>query len=132
MYGCYRARVTSVMDFGCFCELLGFRGKFEGLCHVSSMAAKGASNAKTLVDRGQNVFVKVMSKGLTKMSLSMKDVDQHSGEDLNPIRWVCTLTLTLTPDAPPCPAPGPLDRRAEAASVAVPGPPGSARRRAAE
>jgi ATP-dependent RNA helicase DHX8/PRP22 len=27
----------------------------------------------------------VMSKGLTKMSLSMKDVDQHSGEDLNPI-----------------------------------------------
>ena len=58
----YKARVSSVMDFGCFCELLGFRKKFEGLVHVSSMKA-GATNARSIANRGQNVYVKVMSKG---------------------------------------------------------------------
>uniref|UniRef100_A0A7S0R6B2 RNA helicase n=2 Tax=Pyramimonas obovata TaxID=1411642 RepID=A0A7S0R6B2_9CHLO len=85
VYGCYRAKVTSVMDFGCFCELLGFASKFEGLCHVSSMSSNRSSNARSIVDRGQTVWVKVMSKGSTKMSLSMRDVDQETGRDLVPI-----------------------------------------------
>eukprot|EP00959_Pyramimonas_sp_CCMP1952_P469047 9494290-Pyramimonas_sp.AAC.1 len=85
VYGCYRAKVTSVMDFGCFCELLGFASKFEGLCHVSSMSSNRSANARSVVDRGQIVWVKVMSKGSTKMSLSMRDVDQETGRDLVPI-----------------------------------------------
>jgi polyribonucleotide nucleotidyltransferase len=58
VYGVYKARVSSVMDFGCFCELLGFRKKFEGLVHVSSMRA-GATNARNIASRGEQVFVKV-------------------------------------------------------------------------
>jgi len=58
VYGVYKARVSSVMDFGCFCELLGFRKKFEGLVHVSSMRA-GATNARNIANRGEQVFVKV-------------------------------------------------------------------------
>ena len=34
----YRGRVSGVMDFGAFVELLGFRGKAEGLVHVTNIA----------------------------------------------------------------------------------------------
>ena len=38
MHGVYRGKVTNVMDFGCFVELLEFRQKFEGLVHVSMIS----------------------------------------------------------------------------------------------
>ena len=37
-----------------------------------------------VVARGQKVKVKVLSIAGTKIRLSMKDVDQNTGEDLNP------------------------------------------------
>lgn len=37
-----------------------------------------------MVARGQKVKVKVLSIAVTKIRLSMKDVDQDTGEDLNP------------------------------------------------
>ena len=38
VYGCYRGRVTGSMQNGAFVELLGFRGKQEGLVSVANMA----------------------------------------------------------------------------------------------
>lgn len=37
-FGVYRGRVSNVMEFGCFVELLGFRTKAEGLVHLANMA----------------------------------------------------------------------------------------------
>lgn len=37
-----------------------------------------------VVTRGQHVKVKVLSMAAGKMSLSMKEVDQETGDDLNP------------------------------------------------
>ena len=37
-FGVYRGRVSNVMEFGCFVELLGFRSKAEGLVHLANMA----------------------------------------------------------------------------------------------
>ena len=41
-------------------------------------------NAQDVVKRGQDVYVKVLSSGGSKTSLSMREVDQDTGEDLNP------------------------------------------------
>ncbi|KAK0083742.1 hypothetical protein PV326_006537, partial [Microctonus aethiopoides] len=42
-------------------------------------------NASDVVSRGQKVLVKVLNIGPQKISLSMKDVDQETGRDLNPM-----------------------------------------------
>lgn len=60
-YGCYRGRVSNVMEYGCFIELLGFRSKQEGLCHVSNMASRKVGSARELVNRNDTVWVKVLS-----------------------------------------------------------------------
>lgn len=72
------------MQFGCFVALKGFRAKTEGLVHVSNLRETRVSNAAEVVTRHAKVFVKVLSLTGTKVSLSMKDVDQESGADLNP------------------------------------------------
>jgi ATP-dependent RNA helicase DHX8/PRP22 len=38
LYKCYRGRVSGIMDFGCFVELLGFKSRQEGMVHTSNMA----------------------------------------------------------------------------------------------
>lgn len=81
----YGGRVSRVMETGCFVQLNDFRGK-EGLVHVSQMASRRIPNAKDVVKRGQEVFVKVISMTGQKMSLSMRDVDQNTGKDLLPIK----------------------------------------------
>eukprot|EP00899_Mesostigma_viride_P013186 jgi/Mesvir1/21869/Mv04246-RA.1 len=72
------------MEFGCFATLEGVRGRHEGLVHVSQIAARRVNNAKDAVQRGQDVWVKVVSMTGSKLSLSMRDVDQKTGEDLVP------------------------------------------------
>lgn len=85
MYGVYRGRVTGVMDFGCFVELQGFRNKTEGLVHASNISSTQRGSAKDLVAKGDNVWVKVVSRTGQRMGLSMRDVDQSTGEDLLPM-----------------------------------------------
>jgi ATP-dependent RNA helicase DHX8/PRP22 len=87
MYGCYRGRVTGVMDFGCFVELQGFAKRCEGLVHASNISAtrRGGGSAKELVNKGDNVWVKVVSKTGQRLGLSIRDVDQATGEDLLPM-----------------------------------------------
>ncbi|KAL0283914.1 UNVERIFIED_CONTAM: putative pre-splicing factor ATP-dependent RNA helicase DEAH5 [Sesamum angustifolium] len=62
-----------------------FRGK-EGLVHVSQMATRRITNAKDVVKRDQEVYVKVISVSGNNLSLSMRDVDQNSGKDLLPLK----------------------------------------------
>ncbi|KAL1312034.1 hypothetical protein HN51_038671 [Arachis hypogaea] len=81
LYKIYKGRVSRVMDTGCFVQLDDDRGK-EGLVHVSQIATKRISNAKDVVKRDQEVYVKVISVSGHKLSLSMRDVDQHTGKDL--------------------------------------------------
>ncbi|GAA0173236.1 RNA helicase [Lithospermum erythrorhizon] len=85
LYQVYKGRVSRVMDTGCFVSFNDFRGK-EGLVHVSQMATGRLANAKAVVKRDQEVFVKVRSFSGQKMSLSMTDVDQHTGKDLLPLK----------------------------------------------
>ncbi|XP_019749287.1 ATP-dependent RNA helicase DHX8-like [Hippocampus comes] len=83
----YCGKVSSVMQFGCFVQLEGLRKRWEGLVHVSELRKEGRiADVSTVVSRGQKVRVKVLSMTGTKASLSMKDVDQETGEDLNPNR----------------------------------------------
>lgn len=85
LYKVYKGRVSRVMDTGCFVQLDDFRGK-EGLVHVSQIATRRITNAKDVVKRDQEVYVKVISISGQKLSLSMRDVDQHSGKDLLPLK----------------------------------------------
>lgn len=85
LYQVYRGRVTRVMDTGCFVRL-DVRGGCEGLVHVSQMASRRVANAKEVVKRDQEVYVKVVSVKGQKLSLSMRDVDQDTGKDLLPMQ----------------------------------------------
>ncbi|XP_062602763.1 ATP-dependent RNA helicase DHX8-like, partial [Saccostrea cucullata] len=81
----YNGRVNTIMQFGCFVQLEGLRKKWEGLVHISQLRREGrVTNVSDVVQRGQKVKVKVLSFSGQKTSLSLKDVDQETGEDLNP------------------------------------------------
>ncbi|XP_069111910.1 ATP-dependent RNA helicase DHX8-like [Argopecten irradians] len=80
----FKGRVTTLMQFGCFVQLEGLRKKCEGLVHISQLRREGrVTKVSDVVQRGQKVKVKVLSFTGNKTSLSMKDVDQETGEDLN-------------------------------------------------
>ncbi|XP_071709853.1 probable pre-mRNA-splicing factor ATP-dependent RNA helicase DEAH5 [Rutidosis leptorrhynchoides] len=85
LYKVYKGRVTKVMDKGSFVQLIDINGN-EGLVHVSQMSTRKIANAKDVVKRNQEVFVKVISISGQKLSLSMKDVDQNTGRDLLPLK----------------------------------------------
>jgi ATP-dependent RNA helicase DHX8/PRP22 len=87
LYNVYQGRVTRVMDSGCFIQLSDLRGK-EGLVHVSQIASRRVLNAKEVIKRDQEVFVKVISISGQKLSLSMRDVDQKTGKDLLPMKKI--------------------------------------------
>lgn len=81
----YNGKVTNIMQFGCFVQLEGLRKRWEGLVHISQLRREGrVTSVGDVVQRGQRVKVKVLSFTGQKTSLSMKDVDQDTGEDLNP------------------------------------------------
>lgn len=81
----FSGRVANIVPFGCFVQLLGLRKKWEGLVHISQLRSEGrVTDVTEVVSRGANVKVKVISIAGQKVSLSMKEVDQDSGRDLNP------------------------------------------------
>lgn len=58
-----------------------FKRKFEGLVHVSALSDRHLKSAKEGATRGENVWVKVLSRQGAKISLAMKGVDQITGEE---------------------------------------------------
>ncbi|XP_076180765.1 ATP-dependent RNA helicase pea isoform X1 [Ptiloglossa arizonensis] len=88
----YSGKVANIVPFGCFVQLEGLKRRWEGLVHISQLRREGrVASASDVVSRGQKVLVKVLNIGGQKVSLSMKDVDQETGRDLNPV-----VTVTKT------------------------------------
>ncbi|PVU93316.1 hypothetical protein BB561_003345 [Smittium simulii] len=85
LYKIYKGKVSNLKDFGVFVNLEGVRGRVEGMVHVSAIqAGVRVNNPREILSRGQPVIVKVMSIIGTKIGMSMKDVDQVTGNDLTP------------------------------------------------
>ena len=76
----YDGRITKVYDYGCFVQLDNSRRRLEGLVHISNIKEIRISNPYEYVSKGDRVKVKVISVAGSKISLSMKDVDQQTGE----------------------------------------------------
>ncbi|MFP6779425.1 MAG: polyribonucleotide nucleotidyltransferase [Alphaproteobacteria bacterium] len=77
----YEGTVVKVMDFGAF---VNFIGKRDGLVHISAMAPERVEKVTDICNEGDIVKVKVM--GLDdrgKVRLSMKVVNQETGEDIS-------------------------------------------------
>lgn len=82
----YDGKVANIVSFGCFVQIFGLRKKWEGLVHISQLRAEGrVADVNDVVSRGDNVKVKVVSITGQKVSLSVKEVDQLTGVDLNPL-----------------------------------------------
>lgn len=84
LYKVYDGKVTGVKDFGCFVNLQGVKGKVDGLVHVTQMMEGRVNHPSDLVSRWQEVKVKVIKNENNRISLSMKEVDQRTGQDLAP------------------------------------------------
>jgi polyribonucleotide nucleotidyltransferase len=76
----YTGKVVKVMDFGAFVNFLGSR---DGLVHISELAPQRVKQTSDVVNVGDQVKVKVLGvDDRGKVKLSMKAVDQKTGEDL--------------------------------------------------
>jgi len=76
----YEGTVVKVMDFGAF---VNFFGAKDGLVHISQLAPRRVQKTTDVVKEGDKVKVKLLGfdeRG--KVRLSMKAVDQQTGEDL--------------------------------------------------
>uniref|UniRef100_A0A1I7VSS0 RNA helicase n=3 Tax=Loa loa TaxID=7209 RepID=A0A1I7VSS0_LOALO len=78
----YNGRVISIQSFGAFIQ--GLRQRFEGLLHISQIRQDRVNAVSDVLNRNQKVKVKVIKFELGKIGLSMKEVDQETGQDLNP------------------------------------------------
>ncbi|RMZ75891.1 hypothetical protein DV738_g5205, partial [Chaetothyriales sp. CBS 135597] len=87
LFKIYDGIVTGIKDFGAFVGLKGVRGRVDGLVHVSAIQEGARVNHPSdLLSRGQQVKVKVVKIEGTRIGLSMKEVDQVTGQDLGPSR----------------------------------------------
>ncbi|MDC7788216.1 polyribonucleotide nucleotidyltransferase [Rhodoplanes sp. TEM] len=76
----YEGTVVKVMDFGAF---VNFFGSKDGLVHISQLASRRVQKVNEVVKEGDKVKVKLLGfdeRG--KVRLSMRVVDQETGEDL--------------------------------------------------
>ncbi|KAH0523995.1 hypothetical protein TsFJ059_008921 [Trichoderma semiorbis] len=81
----YQGHVTGIKDFGAFVNLHHVRGKVDGLVHISRIVSgQRVTHPSDLLSSGQQVWVKVVSIEGHRIGLSMKDVDQVDGRDLEP------------------------------------------------
>ena len=49
----YNGKVTTIMQFGCFVQLEGLRGRHEGLVHISQVSLKNADDFKSGFPEGK-------------------------------------------------------------------------------
>jgi polyribonucleotide nucleotidyltransferase len=80
----YDGKVVNIVDFGAFVNFMG--GK-DGLVHVSEMKNERVEKPTDVVTEGQAVKVKVLEiDNRGKVRLSMRVVDQETGEELEDTR----------------------------------------------
>ena len=76
----YDGTVVKVMDFGAF---VNFFGAKDGLVHISQLAPRRVNKVTDVVKEGDKVKVKLLGMDERgKVRLSMKAVDQATGEDI--------------------------------------------------
>jgi polyribonucleotide nucleotidyltransferase len=76
----YNGKVVKTVDFGAFVNFLGSR---DGLVHISELAPQRVGKVVDVVKLGDSVKVKVLGfDDRGKVKLSMRQVDQQTGEDL--------------------------------------------------
>jgi polyribonucleotide nucleotidyltransferase len=80
----YNGKVVKVVDFGAFVNFLGSK---DGLVHISELAQQRVGKTSDVVKVGDQVKVKVLGfDDRGKVKLSMRQVDQQTGEDLGSAR----------------------------------------------
>jgi polyribonucleotide nucleotidyltransferase len=78
----YTGTVVKIVDFGAF---VNFFGKRDGLVHVSQIANKRLNHPSDALKEGQEVKVKLLGfDDRGKVRLSMKMIDQETGEEMTP------------------------------------------------
>jgi len=78
----YKGTVVKIVDFGAF---VNFFGKRDGLVHVSQIENRRLNHPSDVLQEGQEVWVKLMGfDDRGKVRLSMKVVDQDTGEEAKP------------------------------------------------
>lgn len=75
----YTGKVVRVVDFGAFVNFMGAR---DGLVHISELENRRVPKVTDVVNEGDEVKVKCIGMERGKVKLSMKRVDQQTGEDL--------------------------------------------------
>ena len=76
----YNGKVVKVVDFGAFVNFLGSR---DGLVHISELAPRRVGKVSDVVNVGDVVKVKLIGiDDRGKVKLSMKVVDQETGEEI--------------------------------------------------
>jgi polyribonucleotide nucleotidyltransferase len=77
----YNGKVVKTADFGAFVNFLGAK---DGLVHISELAATRVNKTTDIVKQGDSVKVKVIGfDDRGKVKLSMRVVDQATGEDIS-------------------------------------------------
>jgi len=86
LYRIYRAQVSRVMEYGAFISFESAEGRKEGLAHLSELSAETrmVSRAADWVQRNQWVWIKIIGIAGSKLNLSLREVNQETGEDLKP------------------------------------------------
>ncbi len=78
----YDGKVVKIVDFGAF---VNFFGKRDGLVHVSQIENRRLNHPSDVLKEGQDVKVKLLGfDDRGKVRLSMKIVDQETGEEISP------------------------------------------------
>ena len=78
----YNGKVVKIVDFGAF---VNFFGKRDGLVHVSQIENRRLNHPSDVLKEGQEVKVKLLGfDDRGKVRLSMKVVDQDTGEEIKP------------------------------------------------
>ena len=76
----YTGKVVKIVDFGAF---VNFFGKRDGLVHVSQIENRRLNHPSDVLKEGQEVKVKLLGfDDRGKVRLSMKMVDQETGEEI--------------------------------------------------
>jgi len=76
----YNGKVVKIMDFGAF---VNFMGAKDGLVHISELKDERVETVSDVVSEGDEVKVKLIGMdNRGKLKLSMKRVNQETGEDL--------------------------------------------------
>eukprot|EP01130_Rhizamoeba_saxonica_P002533 TRINITY_DN1231_c0_g1_i1.p1 TRINITY_DN1231_c0_g1~~TRINITY_DN1231_c0_g1_i1.p1 ORF type:complete len:1213 (+),score=370.17 TRINITY_DN1231_c0_g1_i1:438-4076(+) len=78
----YDGRVSSIKHFGAFVRLEGVKGRRDGLVHISELTDGRVNMVEDVVRIGMKVKIKVKNLDGRKIGLTMKEVDQITGDDL--------------------------------------------------